>query len=539
MLRVLPAEAIMEQAGGKPSIELPGDNRLISEYATELGDTLHDAPLFLRNGEVVRFDQDTARILPIRPQEFRTQVEMFCAGYKFRGEEKTVATVSMSNDIAQAVLVSPHFTSRLRGLRRVNQCQQPVLRSTGKIELLPTGYDEATQTLTLEGVSFASDMSLAEAVEALRFVFSGFCFVDAVRALAVVIAGMLGLFAQGLLPSRSLRPCFIVLANGEGAGKTLLVKLMIFPTLGSVAVGSRPEREEEIEKVLLTSVREGKLVLFLDNLKGHLASPRIEAFLSSEVWRGRILGHSASYEAENLATTFITGNGLTVSPDMRRRSLFTELHLAVERAEDRQFGFELNDKAMVEKRPGLLAALWALVRNWDAAGRPPCNRSHSGFPAWAGIIGGIVEAAGLGCCLDSAQIAAAADQDGDDMRRLVQAMAEATRTSYTFNDLLHLALELGCFENIVGVGSQIDTDLAFEKKMTPAQCSRLGRLLARYDKRQIQDCHFVVSGKGHSRRYSVTRLNVAPANCTVETHEADVQEPPRPLTKFQREIADD
>lgn len=538
LLHVLPTDTITAD-GDKPSIELPGVNRLIIDTAAELGELLRDTDLFERNNEVVLFDNKTHRIKPISAQAFRSWVEGHARGFKYFGEERILAEVSMSADIAQAILASHHFICKLRRLRQVNTCRQPVLRQDGHIELLPEGYDETTQTLTLSGVQFAEDMDLGSARNALQSVFAEFCFVDSKRALAVAIAAMVGVFAVGLLPPHSLRPCFIVLANGEGAGKTLLVKLIVFPTFGSVPVGSRPEREEEFEKVLLIQVREGKMILFLDNLKGHLASPRLEAFLSSEVWRGRILGHSTSYEGENLSTCFITGNGLTVSSDMRRRALFTELHLAVERAEDRKFQFELDDAALRDIRPNLLSALWALVRNWDAVGRPGCSRSHSAFPAWARVIGGIVEAAGFGCCIDPAQVAAAADQDGEDMRQLVHAMTEGKRTNYAFEDLVRLALELGCFESILGVGTSIETDLGMDKKLSPAQCSRLGRLLSRYDNRQILDCRFVVSGKGHSRRYSVARLQVGEPPVPAQTQRCIVQEHPRVPTSFEREVADD
>jgi hypothetical protein len=244
------------------------------------------------------------------------------------------------------------------------------------------------------------------------------------------------------------------------------------------------------------------------------------------VWRGRILGHSVSYAGERLATTYITGNGLTVSPDMRRRSLFIELHLAVERAEDRTFELELTDAVLAEVRPTLVGALWALVRNWDLLGRPDCSRKHSAFPAWARIIGGIVEAAGFGCCLDPSGIAAAADPDGADMRRLVEAMAAENRPDYSFHSLVEIATEQGCFEHIIGVATPSETDLDFERKLSPSQCSKLGRFLERYNQRQVSAFRFVITGKGHSRRFAVQRLTTAP-ECGTEVEAPMAPEPPK------------
>ena len=68
---------------------------------------------------------------------------------------------------------------------------------------------------------------------------------------------------------------------------------------------------------------------------------------------------------------------MKTSPDMRRRSIFVEIHLEAEKAEDRIFKQRLDDATLLKMRPCLLAALWALVKTWDMQGRPEPSRSHS------------------------------------------------------------------------------------------------------------------------------------------------------------------
>src|SRR5215471_16404966 len=109
---------------------------------------------------------------------------------------------------------------------------------------------------------------------------------------------------------------------------------------------------------------------------------------------------------------------------MRRRSLFVELFMEDERAEDRKFQRVLDEAELLAMRPRILGALWALVRDWDAAGRPKPSRTHTAFPRWSEIIGGIVEHAGYGCPLQTAEIPSAADVDGADMRELVILLAD-------------------------------------------------------------------------------------------------------------------
>jgi hypothetical protein len=50
------------------------------------------------------------------------------------------------------------------------------------------------------------------------------------RSKSVAVAAMVGVHALGVLPPKSIRPCFLYLANAEGAGKSVLeVSLSLQP----------------------------------------------------------------------------------------------------------------------------------------------------------------------------------------------------------------------------------------------------------------------------------------------------------------------
>jgi hypothetical protein len=270
---------------------------------------------------------------------------------------------------------------------------------------------------------------------------------------------------------------------------------VISPTHGLVKTDGDLKDKAETAKELLAAVIETRPYILFDNCKRHLDSPYLEAFVSSAIWSGRILGVSKMFAGENLMTVFVTGNGCTVSPDMRRRSLFVELFMEAERAEDRKFQRVLDDTVLLAMRPRILAALWALVREWDAAGRPKPTRAHTAFPRWAEIIGGIVEFAGYGCPLETAEIPSAADIDGADMRELVKKLDGSEPAK--FDQMVDLMRELGLFERIIGSGDDV--------ALKPSDKSMLGKLLKRYDGRVFGGGRrFVVDGKGHSRTFRVT-----------------------------------
>ena len=71
----------------------------------------------------------------------------------------------------------------------------------------------------------------------------------------------------------------------------------------------------------------------------------------------------------------------------------------------------------------ILSALWALVRAWEADGKPELALPTQRFEEWSRIVGGIVLAAAFGDPLEKPEIASGADVERRDMAQLVKALA--------------------------------------------------------------------------------------------------------------------
>jgi hypothetical protein len=477
-----------------PKVQLPGDGRLLSAFATDIGGVLKSRGIYQRGGLAFIVNQQQDGLEVITPSLLRTLAERYLVCFRVRRFGNDVVSVprTMSTEDAHGVLSAQQFLSCLPKVGRIATARLPTMRKNGVIALLPSGYDRESLTLTLPQCDYDLALSMSAAKEVIDDLLSEFPFGDDGRSKAVAVSGMVGLFAAGLLPTGVSRPVFIFLANAEGAGKTLLAKCAIAPTHGLVKTDGDLKDKAETSKELLAAVIEGRPYILFDNCKRHLDSPYLEAFVSAAVWSGRILGVSKTFSGENLMTVFVTGNGCTVSPDMRRRSLFVELFMESERAEDRKFLRVLDDAALIAIRPRILGALWALVREWDTAGRPKPSNTHAAFPRWAEIIAGIVEFAGYRCPLETAEIPSAADVDGEDMRELVKVLGDGE--SVKFDELVALSQEYGLFERLLGS----DGDLK------PSDKSAFGKLLKRYDRRVFAEgTRFVVDGKGRSRAFRV------------------------------------
>ncbi len=491
-----PAETLKSDL---PMIQLPGDDRLLSAFAEEVGATVCNADIYARNGLVYLMNPAGTGLEPMEAITFMTWCEKFFVGFRVRQNiTGQILRRTMSQSNAEGVLAAPQFIAKLRHVERFNPVRMPAMTNGGPLTLLPEGYDLETRTLTRRGaVTFDTTMSIADARAVIDDLLSEFGFADAGRSKAVAISAMLTVFGRLILPANSLRPCFIYLANAEGAGKTLLVKLAAVPVIGAAPASCCPHDEEEMRKLLLSAVLEMRNVILLDNYKGRLSSEALEGFITAQQWSGRVLGGNKTFTGANDAVVFITGNGATVSPDMRRRALFAELFMAEERAEDRKFKRQMEVPFLLERRQSILSALFAMFRHWHELGQPKASRSHSSFPEWTDIIGGTVEACGFACPVDTPTIEAAADVDGQDMRDLVGGILDGcTHKTVTFERLVAIAKERGLFEAM------------FERLETDAKGARsqFGRMLQRYDRRIIGGCRFELEGRGHKRRFKVSRL---------------------------------
>jgi hypothetical protein len=482
----------------RPLVQLPGDNHLLSETALAVGKILAPKDIFQRGGMVFTVSDRKDGLALMTPDVLRTWLEDYLVLYKVRKVSGTDETIQFRRTITQTdaagILASPQFIGQLQEIERFNPIRMPAVNRWGEIKLLPKGYHADTKSFTADPVPIVTGMPMEMAKPIIDELLSEFAFADNGRSKAVAVAAMLTVFARGILPAKSLRPAFVYIANAEGAGKTLLVKCATVPVLGYAPTGTKPKDEDEMRKALLAAVIEARPVIFFDNAKRHIASEALEGFLTTQDYEGRILGQSKSFRGENNAVVFITGNGCTVSPDLRRRSLFCELFLEAERAEDRVFQNNLEVPALLEKRSDILTALWTLIHEWDQVMRPKPSRSNSSFTDWSDSIGGIVEFAGYGCPLETPQIEAAADRDGADMRALVKALAgDSPLKVVQFEDVIETARSGELFEWLLPPDGDLDRKAR----------STLGNLLRSYDRRLIGGYRFSIEGKGHSKRFKV------------------------------------
>lgn len=394
----------------------------------------------------------------------------------------------------------------------------PVMLPSGVL-LSRNGYDEDSGILLdLKGLTgLRSDMKISEALIWLDDLLGDFPFVDeASRAHA------LGLLIQPTVRQviRGPTPLYMVDAPLRGTGKGLLIDVCVMVQTGRAAPIMPLNRDgEELDKRITTLLLDGSTHVLLDNVT-EIKSTVLAAVLTSEVWRGRILGKSEMVHVRNDATWITSGNNIDLSDEITRRVMPIRLDAGVERPEERG-GFrhpKLKEWAL-EYRCELLSAVLSLVRAWADAGMPKAEKSLGSFESWAAVMGGILEVAGVSGLLGGRErLHTQADRETTEWAAFLIAWHETHGTlTVTARDLFAVLKERRLLLDLWGGRSDIGA------------MQRLGHALKARRDRMYGNLKIVSAGQDSTTGNAAYRLEPSPANGAGRKHLKHPKTPEKPL----------
>ena len=430
----VPDVAPADQAPSElPPIRLPGRNVYISDFARQLGAVCSTNGVYVRGEVPVYLDKRHNQLQRLDPDTMITYAEGLAFLHKLEksGEEFVKIRESMKKETARAVLASTQFRVQQREIWRVNAVPSPVLRADGSLALLaPGSFDHESGILTLPSDFSYREMPSEEAVIFLANLTAAFPMPGrdergVSQALAVWIAAFLSSFCLGMLDPADLVPMFVFAANKQGSGKSLLVKLILWPLFGRPSALQFGKDEEELRKVLDTEALANQSFLFFDNVKRAISSQALDMWSTQPTWKGRRMATQSGFEVPKQSVIYISANHPHPDKDADRRTVFCELFTEHADIRERKFSHVINDSWLKrpEVRNDILSAFWSLIVHWDRQGRPRGPRSLGSFESWAELIGGICLANGLPDPLDRSESIVAGDEDSKDMRALVNLLA--------------------------------------------------------------------------------------------------------------------
>ena len=591
-IRQVTSGAAAAKHGPLPMVQLPGDDAYLAPFIEEAGRYIAEAHqthpdrgphLFRRDIIPVIALPGKRRFKAMSPEYFISWAERFIAPYKVRhdrdGDPFDVKR-PIPKEVSKATLDSLDFAMMLPEIQRTHPMPVPVIpEAGGALRLCRPGYDRETGSFVFEsdfkpdpdfvvkddakrslacgGGYYDDRMSLGEAVRYLHRIFSQFPFSDwtepftpaednpffdrenpeakirTSRSLAVQIMAMLAVFAAGCVPQKASRLGFLMNANIQRSGKTLLVKIPVAALHGHFKAQSWRDNEEDMIKILDAETLAASTYICFDNVRGVVASQPLEGFMTAPMWTGRILGKSEMFEGENNALIFLTGNNTSLGPDMQERLLIVDLYVETADRQDRDVEIAPEDEiddvwlSSLQNRRQILSALWAIVRHWDAAGRPAATgKPRKGFGTWCRILGGMVEFAGFGDALERPKnLDGCGDSESEDLRQLITfAIGETRAMERTFQEVVDIAWQHGLFPWLMHGKEEFITDLNKNSLKLNDSCNaRFGALLQRGcsgergtvhvfkspDGRSERRIRFYCKGKGRARRYNFDEVKPA------------------------------
>ena len=499
----------------RPRIRLPGDGRLLDDFAADLVKELRTKSIFNHGGLVMVIDERTNKLRPIGQSAFRSWLEnpaygnVVCEGRVGRGHDAFLQDQTLSEEGAKGVLASHRFVRGIREITRVNTVRLPIKREDGTIELLPEGYDEPSRIFTIATCDYELELPLDAAKAQLEMLLKDTAFkkCDRDRSLAVTLAMMLAPFCDSLFGRFACRPSFIVQANQEGAGKTTLIRIALAPIFGPVKLTPPPahKAEDKLVELLNSVVQSGAPYLVFDNWVGKVDSGALAAFITANALSARVLGTSYMFDAERNCLVFISAIRANVAGEMRRRSLFIDLFVEEAKAEDRKIDRPIDEGDILAVRGDILASLWALVRHWRDSGRTPGTQRHASFDEWGKIIGGILESAGYVSPLLPPLLAL--DERLQSITQVVRAAMDRMLTDQLIMeppDLLQMAREAGAFSWILDEEPPTaDKEKRSERRLFFFNCDQFKGRTFTFDEVKI---NFDSIGEGHSKRWRFIRV---------------------------------
>ncbi len=193
-------------------------------------------------------------------------------------------------------------------------------------------------------------------------------------------------------------PLFLIDGNVRGVGKGLLADVIALTVTGRrFPTMSYTNDREELRKKVTTVAVEGERLILLDNLAGAVGNDVLDAALTSDQWKDRLLGGNRVYDGPLSVTWFATGNNVQLHADTSRRVCHVRLESPDERPETKGNFRHPDLRDHVRRHRGeLLSAALTVLRGWIVAGKPRHGLTPWGsFEGWSGVVREAVVFAGL------------------------------------------------------------------------------------------------------------------------------------------------
>ncbi|SDY65175.1 hypothetical protein [Citreimonas salinaria] len=419
---------------------------VLTQYALNCIKTANDAAPFLfeyiEKPTIVR----RGRLMTLDPDGKRHQLGKVATFLRPTGDE--LQHIYPPWDVVNDVFASDlkDFTLPLRGV-----VDTPFFAADGAL-VTSNGYHAGSQIfldseLVLAGVS--AHPTREEAQDAARFIVEE-CLADfplgglsrqeimdqtftesGVPAVANTLAFILLPFARTMIHGPT--PGHVINKPAPGTGAGFLVDVCTTISSGAPAPAlAMPKNADELAKTLGAVLMDGEAVIFFDNINHEMDSPDLASAMTSPHtgFKLRILGKTQTALVRVLTSWAFAANTLTMSPELLRRCILIDLDRKAVDPEKYvpEGGWRHRDvrEWTRNSRAKLVHACLTIIQRWVAEGMTRSEDTLASFENWAGIMGGILAASGVGGFMgNQSALTDLSDGRDDELAHVVQAVAQA------------------------------------------------------------------------------------------------------------------
>lgn len=366
----------------------------------ELEDALSGAPgLFRRGGALVRVLRSAGSVLPPVVQAVPREAlgpwsTDFVEWAKEKVEDGIVVEVPcFPPGWAVAALHAGGDWASIPEL--VGVVEHPVFLPDGRV-LFEVGYDRESGLLLLPSAAVdtvpenTTQDDARRAVDAIKEMVCDFPFADPISASAA-LAAILTPAARHAIAG--CVPLMVIDKSTRGVGGSLFSDVISTLYTGRpMARMTQASSDEEQRKVITSLLIDASPLVLLDNIITPLGGYALDALLTAQTWKDRLLGTNVTVTLPVRCTFYATGNNIVFKGDTSRRALKIRMVSPLENPEERD-GFRHPQllRWVAEERPRLLAAVLTVFRGYHVAGRPfPSSGASSwgSFDAWSQLVRG-------------------------------------------------------------------------------------------------------------------------------------------------------
>jgi hypothetical protein len=351
----------------------------------------------IARGKVLEDKQAHDVFVQLTPAALRSRIDEHFKPMAWRVDKKgnsELRAVRCTNDAAVVLLATKGALEFLPAIRTIQSC--PVMAGEqGNLQMLYRGYHQVCGGLYVTGdIGRILIPPLSEALSIFEELLVDYLWVtpsDKSRAVASFISPALR--AGGLLGEVDF-PIDIAEADRSQSGKTYRQK-MVCAVYGATpyVVTQRTGGVGSLDESFSSAILSGVPFILIDNFRGRLNSQILESALRGTGQANVRVPHKGEMQ---LPTTYLnwmlSSNGIEGGNDFANRSFVTGIRKHAEGYKFREYPDGKDILGMVKaNQERYLGAVFAVIMEWDRAGRQRTAERRHEFREWAQTLDWIVQ----------------------------------------------------------------------------------------------------------------------------------------------------